>query len=178
VLAVAQCYPHKRLELLVAAGHLLTTRHRPDARLVVAGAARLANYAETVRGYARCLGAAGVCLTGEQTVEELAAWYRSADLFTVVSEHEGFCVPLVEAMEFGLPIVARANTAIPETLGPGGVLLPADAGPSLLAAAWAELLSDEAARAEIRAKQAAHLGHFDADVLSAALIDALSAVGS
>jgi glycosyltransferase involved in cell wall biosynthesis len=41
-----------------------------------------------------------------------------------MSEHEGFGVPLVEAMYFGVPIVAHAAAAIPETLGGSGVLLP------------------------------------------------------
>lgn len=47
----------------------------------------------------------------------LIAYYRSADLFLCASEHEGFCVPLAEAMAFNIPIVARASSAIPETLG-------------------------------------------------------------
>jgi len=52
------------------------------------------------------------------------AYYRLAHLYLCQSEHEGFCVPLVESMHFGLPIVAHAAAAIPDTLGQAGILLP------------------------------------------------------
>ena len=54
--------------------------------------------------------------------EELVAYYEVADLFLCASEHEGFCVPLIEAFHMGLPVVARAATAVPATLDGGGVL--------------------------------------------------------
>ena len=51
---------------------------------------------------------------------QLAAFYRAADVFVTMSEHEGFCIPLLEAMAFDVPIVARRHAAIPETLGRAG----------------------------------------------------------
>ena len=62
-------------------------------------------------------------LTGGVSAAELAAYYRAADVFVVCSEHEGFCVPLLEAMHYRVPIVAYAATAVPETLGDAGLLL-------------------------------------------------------
>jgi L-malate glycosyltransferase len=53
---------------------------------------------------------------------ELAAYYRTASVYISMSEHEGFCVPLVEAMAAGVPVLAYASTAVPETLGGAGVL--------------------------------------------------------
>ena len=54
--------------------------------------------------------------------EDLAAFYRWADVYVSLSEHEGFCVPLVEAMVADVPVVAYAAGAVPETLGGAGLL--------------------------------------------------------
>ena len=59
---------------------------------------------------------------GHVSNEELAAAYEISDLFLCASEHEGFCVPLIEAFHVGIPVVAYAATAIPSTLDGGGVL--------------------------------------------------------
>jgi len=64
-----------------------------------------------------------VSITGSVSQEELESYYRGVDVFVCASEHEGFCVPLVEAMGHGLPIVAYAATAVPETVGDAGLLL-------------------------------------------------------
>jgi glycosyltransferase involved in cell wall biosynthesis len=63
-----------------------------------------------------------VVFTGGVSDEALKAYYLVADAFVTVSEHEGFCVPLVEAMSMKLPITAYASTAIPETLGDAGIV--------------------------------------------------------
>ena len=63
-----------------------------------------------------------VVFTGGVSDEELKAYYLVADAFVTVSEHEGFCVPLVEAMSMKLPITAYASTAIPETVGDAGIV--------------------------------------------------------
>jgi glycosyltransferase involved in cell wall biosynthesis len=62
----------------------------------------------------------------------LKAWYVVADVFVTASEHEGFCVPLVEAMSMKLPITAYASSAIPETLGDAGIVWK-ERNPSLMA---------------------------------------------
>ena len=60
--------------------------------------------------------------TGAVPDEDLAAFYRWADAYVSLSEHEGFCVPLVEAMASDVPIIAYAAGAVPETLGGAGLL--------------------------------------------------------
>jgi glycosyltransferase involved in cell wall biosynthesis len=60
--------------------------------------------------------------TGPVPVEDLAAYYRLADVYVSLSEHEGFCAPLIEAMAADVPILAYAAGAVPETLGGAGVL--------------------------------------------------------
>ncbi|MDD5529139.1 MAG: glycosyltransferase [bacterium] len=64
-----------------------------------------------------------VCLTGQITFDELVNFYGTSDIFICMSEHEGFCVPLLEAMYFNLPIIAYKSTAIPYTLENTGILI-------------------------------------------------------
>jgi glycosyltransferase involved in cell wall biosynthesis len=52
---------------------------------------------------------------------DLATYYRMADVYVSLSEHEGFCVPLLEAMAADVPVLAYASTAVPDTLGGAGV---------------------------------------------------------
>ena len=63
-------------------------------------------------------------IAGSVTHEELIAYYGAADAFVCLSNHEGFCVPLLEAMYHRLPIVAYTNTAVPETVEGAGLILP------------------------------------------------------
>jgi glycosyltransferase involved in cell wall biosynthesis len=72
---------------------------------------------------------------------ELLACYRSADVLVLLSEHEGFNVPVVEAMHFGVPVVAYASSAVPETVGDGGLLLT-DKDPVVVAGAVERVRSD------------------------------------
>jgi glycosyltransferase involved in cell wall biosynthesis len=60
--------------------------------------------------------------TGPVPDEDLATFYRWADVYISLSEHEGFCVPLVEAMAADVPVLAYAAGAVPETLGGAGIL--------------------------------------------------------
>lgn len=64
-----------------------------------------------------------VIITGHISFEEELAYYKLADVFVCMSEHEGFCIPLIEAMYFNIPIVAYNSTAVPYTLGDAGVLV-------------------------------------------------------
>ena len=75
------------------------------------------------------LNLAGVHVVGAVDEADLAAMFRSADAVVTASEHEGFCIPLLEAMTFEKPIVARACAAIPETVGDGGLSDPAASRP-------------------------------------------------
>lgn len=64
-----------------------------------------------------------VLITGQVDFQELLAYYKLADVFISMSEHEGFCVPLLESMYFEIPIIAYNSTAIPYTLNLSGVLV-------------------------------------------------------
>ena len=82
-----------------------------------------------------------VIFTGHIKFDEILAYYRLADVFLCMSEHEGFCVPLVEAMYFDVPIIAYRSTAIPDTLGGCGMLLESK-HPKVVAAAIHQIISD------------------------------------
>lgn len=149
VLYVGQLLPHKRPDMVVQLAHVLSTYHDPDVQVVLAGAGRLTSYADALGEYVRQLNLPNVWLTGSVPDAQLAAFYRSADVFVTMSEHEGFCIPLLEAMTFDVPIVARRHAAIPETLGRAGLLLPAGAGAELVAEAVVDVLGEPARRAAL-----------------------------
>lgn len=101
----------------------------PNAVLMLPGTfdPRLSNYTDLLRRYAVRLGVeSNVLFIGPVTNSQLRAYYFSADVFLCLSEHEGFCVPLLEAMYFRVPIVAHKCTAIPETVGAAGFLWEED----------------------------------------------------
>jgi glycosyltransferase involved in cell wall biosynthesis len=112
----------------------------------VVGSLGLAGYVGAVQRLVDRLDVADACtLTGSVSDEDLARQYADADVFVCLSEHEGFCVPVVEAMACGLPVVALDSTAVGETLGDGGLLLPR-AQPTFVAASVHRVLSDSELR--------------------------------
>lgn len=154
-LFVGRLVPNKAQHDVVAAFACYRALYDTGARLRLVGDAPFAGYASTVRRVAEQLGVAGaVEVTGPVDDRQLAAHYAAADVFVSLSRHEGFGVPLVEAMAAGLPVVALAAAAVPETVGPGGLLLPR-AEPALVAAACARVLHDAGHRdALVRAGRA------------------------
>ena len=84
-----------------------------------------------------------VHFVGQVTNAELSAFYNVADVFLCASEHEGFCVPLVEAFHERVPVIAYAATAVPDTMDGGGVLYNAK-DPSVVAALLPGIISNQA----------------------------------
>ena len=117
-----------------------------DARLVLVGGVSSAGFVSAVESVALELGVSdSLVLAGSVSESELVGWYESADVFVSVSEHEGFCVPVVEAMGFGLPVVAFGASAVAETLAGAGVVL-AEKSVSVVASAVVRVLSDSVVR--------------------------------
>lgn len=109
-----------------------------DDRIVLRVAGKfddaVSGYNQLIRQSIQSAGlSANVVFDGEISDAILTAYYSASDLFVCASEHEGFCVPVLEAQYFGLPIVSVRSSAIPETAGPSQVLLPRN--PQLFAAA-------------------------------------------
>jgi glycosyltransferase involved in cell wall biosynthesis len=90
-----------------------------------------------------------VVLTGHITQEELHAVYRCADLFLCLSQHEGFGVPLLEAMWFDIPVVAIRHAAVAETLQGAGIVLDGDCSLNEVASIVSKVLEDNSLRDDV-----------------------------
>jgi glycosyltransferase involved in cell wall biosynthesis len=114
-----------------------------------------------------------VWFTGPVPDDDLAAFYRWADVYVSLSEHEGFCVPLVEAMAVDVPVLAYAAGAVPETLGGAGVLFsPKDL--ELAAETMAMLVYDRPFRQSVITGQRRRLADFSPDRIESRLNDVIS----
>ncbi|MBI2567231.1 MAG: glycosyltransferase family 4 protein [Candidatus Schekmanbacteria bacterium] len=123
VLFVGRIAPNKRIEDVIAAFSSYQRHLQPAAHLDLAGKVASAPYYQTLLQLVRRLGVRNVRFYGHVTDAELLALFTAARAFVCLSAHEGFCVPLIEAMTMGVPVIAKAAAAVPETLGDGGVLL-------------------------------------------------------
>jgi glycosyltransferase involved in cell wall biosynthesis len=142
LLFVGKIAPHKADHDLVKALDAYRTLYDPHARLRLVGAELGVRYPGALRQFADQLGILGaVEFAGSVSDAELDAAYRGADVFVCLSDHEGFCVPLVEAMAHGLPVVAYAAGAVAETVGDAGIIL-AEKGPVHVATAIDRVLRD------------------------------------
>jgi len=113
--------------------------------------------------------------TGPVPDADLAAFYRWADAYVSLSEHEGFCVPLLEAMATDVPVLAYAAGAVPETLGGAGVLFtPKDL--EFAAEMLGTLVYDHAVRASVLAGQRRRLADFAPDRIERRLMEVLASV--
>lgn len=142
MLFVGKVSPHKGQHDLVKALAAYRRLYDPNARLRLVGGAISDDYRIAVERFAEELGIAdAVEVAGSVTHEELIAYYAFSDVFVCLSNHEGFCVPLLEAMYHHVPIVAYTNTAVPETVATAGLVLP-DKQPVRVAAAINRVVSD------------------------------------
>lgn len=142
-LFVGRVVPNKAQHDIVKAFAVYRELYDPDAKLDIVGASSSENYFDAVSGLIDSLGLSECArMVGSVDDSELGAYYEAADVFVCMSEHEGFCVPLLEAMHHGVPIVAFAAGAVPETLAGAGVLLE-NKSPASVAAAVRLLLDDE-----------------------------------
>lgn len=155
---------HRRMLRVAAIYHEFFGR-RLRIRLVGQRDPRLAAWEGVLHRDAVRLGLAfDLDITGGLTASELKAAWLTSRILLCCSEHEGFCVPLVEAAHLGLPIVATPDAAVPQTLGSGGVVLGDD---DELATAIHRLLEDGALRDEVVAAQRRAINErFSADVLA------------
>jgi glycosyltransferase involved in cell wall biosynthesis len=126
VLFVGRIAPNKRIENLIKAVFYYKKYISPLVRLIVVGKTNTfpAYYRSVVQMADEFyLKPEEIQFIGHVPDEEMFALYRASDVFLSLSEHEGFCLPLVESMIFGLPIIALASTAVPYTLGGAGILI-------------------------------------------------------
>ena len=141
-LFVSRLLPHKAQHDVIKAFAAYRRAYDPAARLSLVGAIGSSRYADALINFTEDVGLAdAVRFTGSVSAGELEAYYRAAHVYVCLSDHEGFGVPLLEAMAHNLPIVAYSCTAVPETVGRGALLLD-DKRPTIVAAAVARVLAD------------------------------------
>ncbi|WP_309895374.1 glycosyltransferase family 4 protein [Archangium sp.] len=170
VLSVSRVAPHKRFEDLLAL-HAELLRLRPNARLLVVGGYEPGSrYFKSLQRTAR--GLSGVNFLGRLNHAELVAAYRSAHLFVSMSEHEGFGVPLLEAMAAEVPVLAYGAAAVPETLGGAGIAFDQKRF-AFLAELAVDMCEDLSLREGLLKGQARRLKDFSAEESQKALAKAL-----
>ncbi len=142
-LHVGRLAPNKRIEDIVRAFYVYHTTLNPNSRLFLVGSDKdMEGYTQPLRRWVEALGiASAVIFTGRVSDAELGGYYALADLYVCLSAHEGFCIPLVEAMLHRVPVIALRGTAVTETMGPAGILV--DTPDPRLIAQIAYLLYDD-----------------------------------
>ena len=123
LLYVGRMARNKSIHILVEALSLIRTRYPNTVLLLVGDTGHVyTNYVAETKSRARELGVAeAVIFTGRQD-RDIRDFYRLCDVFVTASIHEGFCMPVIEAMALGKPVVATATTALPDTVGNAGLL--------------------------------------------------------
>jgi len=166
IIFVGRVVPNKKHEDIIAAFSCYVKNYNPDARLFIVGSSEtMESYKEQLEKYANNLGIKNVIFTGRIPFDEILAYYKIADLLLCMSEHEGFCVPLVESMFFDVPIIAYSSSAIPETLGETGILLH-EKDPLVTAGVMNKVLTDNNLRDSIIEKQRMRLEDFSYSKIS------------
>jgi glycosyltransferase involved in cell wall biosynthesis len=123
ILFVGQISPQKRQEDVIKAYYYYKCIN-PKSRLFLVGNYEVSErYYKQLQELIRRLKLKDVHITGMVDFKDMISYYRLADVFLCMSEHEGFCVPLLESMFFDIPIIAYNSTAIPYTLGKAGILV-------------------------------------------------------
>lgn len=121
---VGRLSPNKKQEDVIKTFYYYNTFINSRSRLFLVGSfTGTEKYHAQLINLVKQLNLKNVYITGQVEFIELLAYYKLADVFLSMSEHEGFCVPLVESMYFGIPIIAYNSTAIPYTLNGTGILV-------------------------------------------------------
>jgi glycosyltransferase involved in cell wall biosynthesis len=160
LLFVGRLVPNKGHAHLIRAVAALRAALDPGARLFLVGPPGPRAYVRMLRQLVERLCPGAVIFTGAVDSGELAAHFVAADCFLCLSEHEGYGIPLVEAMREAVPVVAYDAGAVAETLGGAGVLLRSN-DPLVVAETVARIVGDAELRRSLVARQAARVAELE-----------------
>ncbi len=166
ILFVGRICPNKKQEDIIRAFSYYKKYYNPNSRLILLGGYDDNDlYYRSLVKYIDELKVENVEFTRHVSFNSVIATLKSADVFVCLSEHEGFCIPLLEAMHFEIPIVAYDSTAVTLTMGKGGLLLK-EKDPLTVAGAIDSLVKDEGLRTEIKEAQREHLKDYSYEAIS------------
>jgi glycosyltransferase involved in cell wall biosynthesis len=178
VVSVGRLVPHKRHDLVIRAFALFQAEFAPDARLLCAGEPISRAYHDQLSRLAVGLGARNVELPGPLDQKRLTHAYREASAAVYLSEHEGFCIPLVEAFHFGIPVVARPAGGMPEVAGDAALWTAEEPDVAMVAELLGLATRDAELRAVLAERGRARLEEFSHERTAAKLRDAVEAAGA
>jgi glycosyltransferase involved in cell wall biosynthesis len=173
ILFVGRLVPHKRQDLVIRA-FARFRRASPGARLTLIGVPLSPEFAAGLHALADRLAPGAVVFASALTASDLWRHYRTATAFLCLSEHEGFCIPLLEAFHFRLPVVARRAGAVAEVVGDAGVLLEPDDGEEVVAELLRIVVDDGELRRELADRGEARLRAYAHERTAARLREALT----
>lgn len=166
ILFLGRIAPNKKQQDVIKAFYLY---HRlvPESRLFLVGSYQgMEKYLNELVSLTVLLGLQNdVVFTGKVSYGAMNHLYKNADLFLSMSEHEGFCVPLLESMYFRVPILAFGAGAVPETIGNGGVLFYEKNYP-FIAEMMVSLTENESFRNEVIQRQLLRLKDFSEETIT------------
>ena len=175
IVFVGRIAPNKKQEDVIRAFAYYKKHINNKSRLIIVGNdGGMERYSKCLKSYAEALMVEDVIFTGQISFKAILAFYKVADVFLCMSEHEGFCVPLVEAMFFDVPIIAYDSSAIADTLGGSGVLIK-DKDPVFVSMLIDRIVKDKELREQIVAKQRERLKDFSYENMKACFINGLNA---
>lgn len=178
LLSVGRLVENKRQHLLLEALWHLKRMGQDGSppQLVLVGGTTSPDYALALQAYRERLNLEDdVVIAGKCADDELRWLYEHAAGYWCTSAHEGFCMPLIEAGFFGLPVLAFATSNIPATLGEAGLLIP-EPSPRLMAAATLETLEQASVREQLIAAGRRNLERYSETSLLPRLAEFLAEV--
>jgi glycosyltransferase involved in cell wall biosynthesis len=166
ILFVGRICENKNQKELVDVVHHLKHMTTSPIRLILVGEVTSGEYQQAIEARIRDCGLSKhVHLTGKIEDKLLAQYYQNADVFLCLSDHEGFGMPLIEAMHYKLPIIARDSSNIADTLGVGGLLLKAGTDSRQCAAAVHTLMREPALKRQLISQQLINLKRYSKEII-------------
>ena len=172
ILFIGRIAPNKKYEDLIKSYYWYLNKYDNNAKLfLIGGWTGMEKYYAKLKGFCADLELSDdqVIFTGHVNEEEKEAYLRNTNVMLCLSEHEGFCVPLIEAMERDLPVIAFVAAAVPETLGDNGLLLN-EKKYDEIAALISKICNNDKLRKMVLLKQKEHLKKFEQEKIKSHLL--------